>query len=339
MKAIGFTKSLSADHPDSLVDLNLPNPAAAGRDLLVRIEAVSVNPIDTKIRRRGDQPEPKILGFDASGTIEAVGPEVTLFRPGDAVFYAGSVVRPGTNSEYHLVDERIVGRKPAKLTYAEAAALPLVSITAWELFFDRIGIDAGGRDAGKHVLIIGGAGGVGSIAIQLAKWAGLTVTATASRPETVAWVKILGADYVIDHRQPLPPQAFALGIKEYDFIANLVDTDGYWEATIELIKPQGRIGALVDAKVPLDLNPLKHKSAGFVWEQMFIRSTFTTPDIQKQHDLLGKVADLIDAGTLRAILTETFAPINAANLRAAHLRLESGTTIGKIALAGFPQGI
>lgn len=339
MKAIGFTKSLPADNPDSLVDVHLPKPVATERDLLVRIEAVSVNPIDTKIRRRGDQPDPKILGFDASGTIEAVGPEVTLFRPGDAVFYAGSVVRPGTNSEYHLVDERIVGRKPAKLTYAEAAALPLVSITAWELFFDRIGIDSGGKDAGKHVLIIGGAGGVGSIAIQLAKWAGLIVTATASRPETVAWVKKLGADHVIDHRQPLPPQAIALGIKEYDFIANLVDTDGYWKATIELIKPQGRIGALVDAKVPLDLNPLKHKSAGFVWEQMFIRSTFTTPDIQKQHELLGIVADLTDAGTLRTILTDTLTPINAANLRTAHLRLESGTTIGKIALAGFPQGI
>lgn len=337
MKAIGFAKSLPAADPGSLIDLRLPKPAAVGRDLLVKIEAVSVNPIDTKIRRRGDQPDPKILGFDASGTVEAVGPEVTLFRPGDAVFYAGSGVRPGTNSEFHLVDERIVGRKPTTLTYAEAAALPLVSITAWELLFDRIGIDFSGKDSGKHVLIIGGAGGVGSMAIQLAKWAGLLVTATASRPETVAWVKRLGADHIIDHRQPLPPQAVAFGVKEYDFIANLVDTDGYWNATVELIKPQGRIGAIVDAKVPLDLNPLKHKSAGFVWEQMFVRSTFATPDMQKQHDLLNKIADLIDAGRLQTILTDTLSPINAANLRTAHLLLESGTTIGKVALAGFPQ--
>jgi NADPH2:quinone reductase len=229
MKAIGLTKYLPINNPESLVDLQVARPEPRDRDLLVRVEAISVNPVDTKIRaRKSDvEKEPRILGWDAAGTVEATGAAAKLFRLGDAVYYAGSISRPGTNSEFHLVDERIAGRKPANLSFAEAAGLPLTSITAWEAIFDRLGVDQFGSDGGKSILIIGGAGGVGSIGIQLAKLAGLRVFATASRPETRDWCEKMGADYVLDHREPFKPEMEHLGNPEVDFIANFVNTDAY----------------------------------------------------------------------------------------------------------------
>lgn len=339
MKAVGLTRYLPAENPESLADLDLPRPVPTGRDLLVRIEAVSVNPVDTKVRRSKGQDvtesPPRILGWDAAGVVEETGPGADLFRPGDTVFYAGSITRPGSNSQFHLVDEGIVGRKPASLNFAEAAALPLTSITAWEMLFERFGIDPTSGASGKNLLILAGAGGVGSMAIQLAKWAGLTVTATASRPETAAWCRELGADHVVDHRQPLPPQLEKLGLNGFDFIANFSNTDAYWNFMADWIKPQGVIGSIVENAKPLDLNLLKSKSAAFVWEFMFTRSMFGTPDMKAQGQLLNQIANLIDGGQIRCTLRETLSPINAANLRAAHVRLESGSMIGKLALSGW----
>jgi zinc-binding alcohol dehydrogenase family protein len=311
-------------------EIELPKPSPAGHDLLVRVEAISVNPVDTK-QRKLDSPTPRVLGWDAAGTVEAAGPEVTLFKPGDAVYYAGDVTRPGANSELHLVDERIVGRKPKRLDFAQAAAIPLTAITAWEAFFDRMKIDPGGRDGGKSILIIGGAGGVGSIGIQLAKNAGLTVIATASRPESVAWVKELGADEVVDHRKDLPSQVK----KHVEYIANFNDLDTHWAAMGELIAPQGAMVAIVGNQKPLPMDAVRSKSATVCWELMFTRPRFKTPDMIEQHRLLNQVADWLDAGKLRGTLKETLSPINAANLRKAHEKLESGTMIGKLVLTGW----
>lgn len=337
MKAIAFSRNLSITDSASLEDVTLPPPVATGRDLLVRVNAIGVNPVDTKVRRGGEVADGRrVLGWDAAGIVEAVGPEVTLFQPGDAVYYAGSLIRPGANSELHLVDERIVGRKPSSLSDAEAAAIPLTAITAWEALFDRLEIDRTGRKhAGKSLLIIGGAGGVGSLAIQLAQRAGLRVIATASRPESSQWVRDLGADDVVNHAEPLPPQLAALGLPTVDYIANFADTDRYWDVMAELIRPQGRIVSIVENSDPLDLNVLKAKSVAFFWELMFTRSMFGTDDMIEQHHLLNAVADLIDAGELRATLQTHLTPINAANLREAHTQLESGRTIGKIALSGW----
>ena len=337
MKAVGLKKYLPINDSEALKDIEIPVPEPRDRDLLVKVEAVSVNPVDTKIRapKPEIEKEPRILGWDAAGIVEAAGPSVKLFRPGDPVYYAGSIIRPGTNSEFHLVDERIVGRKPANLSFAEAAGLPLTSITAWEAIFDRLGIDQYGSDGGKSILLIGGAGGVGSIGIQLAKLAGLKVFTTASRQETRDWCEKMGADHVLDHREPLKPKLERLGNADVDFIANFANTEAYWKAMAELIRPQGRICCINEIDHPLDLNLLKSKSAQFAWEFMFTRSMFQTPDMQRQHELLNEIALLIEAGGLRPTVKEINTPINAANLRAAHAKIESGKTIGKIVLAGW----
>jgi len=337
MKAIALTRYLPIDDPQSLVDIELADPQPRGHDLLVRVEAVSVNPVDTKVRAPKAQVEatPKVLGYDAAGVVAAVGADVTLFKPGDAVYYAGDVTRPGSNAQLQLVDERIAGRKPATLDFAQAAALPLTSLTAWELLFDRFGFDAGGADAGRSVLIIAGAGGLGSIAIQIAKHAGLNVVATASRGETIDWCRRMGANHVIDHHQPLRPQLERAGFRQVDAIACFTGVEPYWTQIADLVAPQGRIGLVVGLRGPLDLELLKNKSASVHWEFMFTRAMFTTADIVRQHEILDTVADLVDAGTLRTTLTATLAPINAANLREAHRRLESGTTIGKLVVSGW----
>ena len=337
MKAVGLYQYLPIEKPDSLVDLDLPKPVPAGRDLLVRVEAVSVNPVDTKVRAPGKPPltAPLVLGWDAAGVADAVGPEVSLFKPGDEVFYAGDITRPGSNSQYQLVDERIVGHRPRSLAIEEAAVFPLVSITAYESLFNRLGIDPSGGSRGRTLLIIGGAGGVGSLAIQLSKLAGLTVLASASRPESCDWAKHLGADYVLNHRQPLRPQLEAAGFKAVDYILNCADTDGYWDTMADVIIPQGKICTIVENKGPLNQQLMKLKSVTHVWELMFTRSKYQTTDMIEQHRLLERIAEWIDRGALKGILRETLQPINAQNLRKAHAKLESGTMIGKLALKGW----
>ena len=315
------------DH--NFAEIELPKPSPSGRDLLVKVEAVSVNPVDYK-QRKTQASGSRVLGWDAAGTVEAVGSQTSLFKPGDAVYYAGDVTRPGCNSEFHLVDERIVGRKPKSLDFAQAAAMPLTSITAWEAFFDRLKVK---RDTA--LLIIGGAGGVGSIGVQLAKVAGLEVSATASRPESVAWVKSLGADHVIDHRKEMRPQLEALGKKHVDYIACFNDLDQHWAAIGDLIAPQGAIVSIVGNQRPLAQDAIRAKSATLCWELMFTRPRFQTPDMIEQHRLLDQVADWLDGGKLRCTLKETLCPINAANLRKAHAKLESGTMIGKLVLKGW----
>ena len=339
MKAVGLTQYLPIEHPESLMDIDLPKPTATGRDVLVRIHAIAVNPVDTKIRKPKDkvEVEPKVLGWDAAGEVMEVGSEVLLFNVGDAVYYAGDVTRSGCNAEYQLMDERIVGHKPKILSFEESAALPLTTVTAWEALFDRMGIvEDAAKNKDKSILIIGGAGGVGSIAIQLAsKVAGLKVIATASRPETIAWVKTLGADYVINHQQDLISQMQAVMIPQVDYILCTNDTDAYFQTMAALIKPQGKICSIVETTAPVDLDLLKSKSATFVWEFMFTRSLFKTADMIAQHHILERVAKLIDQGTLQTTVNEIKSPINAANLRKAHAQLESGTTVGKIVLSGW----
>ncbi len=338
MKAVALTRYLPIDDPQSLLDVELETPVATGRDLLVRIEAVSVNPVDTKVRAPGPQVEarPRVLGYDAAGVVEAVGDEVTGFQPGNAVWYAGDITRPGSNSQYQLVDERIVARKPATLDFAQSAALPLTALTAWELLFERMGYAVEGGGDGRTLLVIGGAGGVGSIAIQLGKLAGFSVIATASREETTAWCRELGADHVIDHRQPLAPQLQALGSDAVDAALNLADTDRYWTELGELLAPQGRVGLIVEPAGALRIgDPYKAKCIGIHWEFMFTRPRFGTPDMGEQGRILARVAELVDAGHLRTTLRETLSPINAANLREAHRRLESGRGIGKLVLSGW----
>ncbi|WP_047307198.1 zinc-binding alcohol dehydrogenase family protein [Rhodopseudomonas palustris] len=337
MKAVGYTKSLPIDDPEALLDLELPAPEPGPRDLRVAVKAISVNPVDFKVRRRAAPPagEHKILGYDAAGVVEAVGAEVTLFKPGDEVFYAGSIQRPGTNAELHLVDERIVGRKPKTLSFAQAAALPLTSITAWELLFDRLGARPSKGFDPRTLLIVGGAGGVGSILIQLARrLTGLTIIATASRPETQAWCLDLGAHAVIDHSKPMKPQIDALKLPPVALIASLTGTEGHFPDLVEILSPQGKIGLIDD---PAALNPmlLKPKSASLHWEAMFARSSYQTADMIAQHDLLDEVAGLIDTGVLRTTHQQTFGTITAANLKRAHALLESGTSIGKIVLEGW----
>ena len=337
MRAVGYQTPLPLHDPASLADIDLPKPAPSGRDLLVEIRAISVNPVDTKVRQR-PKPDPEswaVLGWDAAGVVQAVGPDATLFKPGDAVFYAGALTRPGTNAEFHLVDERIVGRKPASIGWAEAAALPLTAITAWEALFDRLDVHKPVPGGPASILIIGGAGGVGSIAVQLARQlTKLTVIATASRPETQAWVRDLGAHHVIDHRAPLAGQVAALGIGAPAFVFSTTNTGDHLAQIAELIAPQGRF-ALIDDPAALDINPFKRKSASVHWEFMFTRSMFETADIAAQGDLLNEVARLVDSGTLRTTLGEHFGVIDAANLKRAHALLESGKARGKIVLEGF----
>lgn len=337
MKAIGFTAPHPIDAPEALLDLDLPTPTLRPRDLLVRVEGVSVNPVDVKVRASATPPagEARVLGFDAVGVVEAVGPEVSLFKPGDAVSYAGAIDRPGSNAELQAVDERIVGRRPASLTTAEAAALPLTAITAWELLFDRLRVPYGVKAPASALLIVNGAGGVGSILIQLArKLTGLTVIATASRPETIAWVEAMGAHHVVDHRQPLDEELHRIGIPEVQYVAGLTGTELHLPAVVNALAPQGALALIDDPKV-LDIAPMKRKSLSVHWELMFTRPLFTTDDMIRQHHLLNEVADLVDAGVLRTTLKEDLGPINAANLRRAHRLVESGRSIGKAVLTGF----
>lgn len=337
MRAIGYQIPQPIDAATALVDFDLPRPEPTGRDILVAVKAVSVNPVDTKIRNSA-RPEPgewKVLGWDASGTVTAVGPEASLFKPGDEVFYAGAINRSGTNAEYHLVDERIVGRKPASLDFPAAAALPLTSITAWEMLFDRLEVTRPVPGAANAILIIGGAGGVGSIAIQIARaLTDLTVIATASRPETQDWVRDLGAHHVIDHGQPLAAQVEALGIGQPAFVFSTTNTDSHFGEIIDLIAPQGRFGLIDDPK-ELSALPLKRKSLSLHWELMFTRSLFATADMEKQHDLLNQISTMVDAGRITSTLNENFGAINAENLKRAHALIESGKAKGKIVLAGF----
>jgi len=337
MKAVALTRYLPIDDPESLVDVELEKPEPRGRDLLVAVKAIAVNPVDTKVRAPKDQvePEPKVLGWDAAGIVESVGADVELFQPGDEVFYAGDITRPGCNSEFQLIDERIVSSKPKSLDFTKAAAFPLTSITAYEAFFDRLELDVKGANAGETLLIVGGAGGVGSIGIQLAKLTGLTVIATASRPESTTWVKDLGADHVINHYEPLRPQIEALGLEYVDSIALFNNTDQHWESAVDLIRPQGKIVSIVENVKPLSQSMMKTKSATFVWEFMFTRSMFETPDMIEQHRLLNRVSKWIDAGQLRSTANEVLSPINAANLRAVHQKLETGRSIGKIVIEGW----
>jgi len=337
MKAVGYTTSLPIDDAKSLVDFETAKPEPTGRDIRVAVKAVSVNPVDTKVRKRAAPPagEHKILGYDAAGVVDAVGPEVTLFKPGDEVFYAGSILRQGTNSEFHLVDERIVGRKPKTLSFAQAAALPLTSITAWELLFDRLGALPGRSVDPRSLLITGGAGGVGSILIQLARrLTGLTVIATASRPQTVKWCLELGAHAVIDHSKPMKEQIAALKLPDVALIASLTGTDDHFAALADILAPQGKIG-LIDDPASVNVALLKGKAGSLHWESMFTRSSFQTADMIGQHHLLNDVADMIDKGVLRTTLDQTYGTINAANLKRAHAQIESGTSVGKIVLEGW----
>jgi len=337
MRAVGYKTPLPISDPASLIDIDLPKPKATGRDLLVEVKAVSVNPVDTKVRARAKPDEGsewKVLGWDAAGIVVEAGPDATLFRPGDEIFYAGAIGRPGTNAEFHLVDERIVGRKPSTLNWAEAAALPLTAITAWESLFDRLDVKrpVPGADA---ILIVGGAGGVSSIAVQLARQlTDLAVIATASRPETQAWARDLGAHHVVDHRKPLAAEVAALGIGAPGFVFSTTNTADHLAEIAALIAPQGRFG-LIDNPADLDINPFKNKSVSVHWEFMFTRAAFATADMEAQHTLLNEVSRLVDEKVLKTTLSETYGTINAENLRRAHAFIESGKARGKVVLEGF----
>lgn len=337
MKAVGYQTAGSIDRPDALLDIELPRPVPTGRDLLVEVQAIAVNPVDTKVRRSATPPpgEYKVLGYDAVGIVREVGPEVRLFRPGDAVWYAGAIDRSGSNAEFQRVDERIVGHRPVSLPAAEAAALPLTGITAWELLFDRLQVPLAGQGRPASLLIVGAAGGVGSVLIQLARQrTGLTVIGTASRPESRAWVAELGAHHVIDHRQPLAAQIAALDAPPVDYVISLTHTDTYFTQLVEVLAPQGKL-ALIDDPEPIDVRLLKRKSLSLHWELMFTRSLFQTADMEAQHHLLNALAGLVDAGVVRSTVQARLGPICADNLKKAHALLESGGAVGKIVLEGF----
>ncbi|MBS2968685.1 zinc-binding alcohol dehydrogenase family protein [Metabacillus sp. KIGAM252] len=338
MKAVGLHHYLPIEKDESLVDETVNKPTPGERDILVKIRAVSVNPVDTKVRgpKEGEEEELKILGWDAAGVVEETGSGVTMFKPGDEVYYAGSIARQGTNSEYHLVDERIAALKPDRLTFEQAAAMPLTGLTAWEGMFERLGISKDANEnASKSILIIGAAGGVGSIAVQLAKWAGLHVIGTASRPETEKWAKEHGADETISHYEPFKEQLEEKGLDQPDYIFCLNSTDKHWEAMMEAIAPQGKICSIVETGTPINISLLQQKSVTFVMEFMFTKSLFGTKDMQTQHEILSELAKLFDQQKLTSTLTETIEPFNAASLRKAHEKLESGKTIGKIVVSGF----
>jgi len=337
MKAVGYKEPGSIDREDALVDITLPEPNAEGRDLLVEVKAVSVNPVDTKVRRRAgaDGDGYKVLGWDAAGIVEAVGSDVTEFKPGDEVWYAGSIARAGTNSELHLVDERIVSRKPASLGFEEAAAMPLTGITAWEMLFERLDVRKPVPGAANAILVIGGAGGVGSMTIQILRaLTDLTVIATASRPETIEWTKQLGAHHVVNHREPLAKQVAELGIGAPAYIFSTTETGGHLADIAELIAPQGRFG-LIDDPEKLDISLFKRKSVSVHWELMFTRAVFETADMGEQGKLLAEIARLVDEKKIRTTLTDTLGTINAANLKKAHAFIESGAAKGKLVLSGF----
>lgn len=333
MRAIVYSQNgLPISDENALYDADVAKPQPGARDLLVKINAIAVNPVDTKVRKGAATEQPRILGWDAVGVVEAVGEAVTLFRPGDEVFYAGDISRAGSYAEYGLVDERIAGHKPRSLSDADAAALPLTSLTAWELLFDRLEVQA---DENAALLIVGAGGGVGSILTQLArKLTGLTIIGTASRPETEEWVQQQGAHHVINHHQPLAEQLRALGIDTVKYVASLTHTDSYYTQLIEVLAPQGKL-ALIDDPETLDAMPLKRKAISLHWELMFTRSLFETPDMQRQHEILQRISQLIDDGTLQTTAGEHLGSINSANLRKAHALIESGRARGKLVLSGF----
>jgi len=337
MKAVAYRQILPITDPQSLLDVELPEPVPQGRDLLVKVEAISVNPVDTKVRKRTDPAGAvKVLGWDASGTVVAVGADVSLFKPGDAVYYAGAIDRSGSNAQMQLVDERIVGRKPSTLDFAQAAAMPLTTITAWELLFDRLNVPRGNGGRHRVILVMGGAGGVGSMAIQLARrLTNATVIATASREDTQSWVKELGAHHVVDHHGDLLAAVKAVAPQGVDDVLSLTHTEQHFAKLVELLKPQGKLALIDDPAKPLDITLLKPKSLSLHWELMYTRSLFHTDDMQAQHLLLNEAADLVDAGVLRTTLRENLGTINAANLRRAHQQLESASTIGKVVLSGW----
>jgi zinc-binding alcohol dehydrogenase family protein len=337
MKAVAYRKNLPITDSDALLDVDMPVADPGPRDLRVAVRAISINPVDTKVRAGSAPPagEAKILGWDAAGVVEAVGRDVTMFKPGDEVFYAGSIARPGSYAELQLVDERIVGRRPASVSFAEAAALPLTSITAWELLFDRLGVAPGKAPDAGVLLIVGASGGVGSILTQLAsRLTGLTVIGTASRPETRDWCLKMGAHHVIDHRENFASQLKALGHPNVDYVASLTATSSHFESIVEIIKPQGKLALIDDPKV-FDINPLKRKSVSVHWEFMFTRSLFETEDMIAQHRLLNEVAALVDAGVIRSTLAHPMGKIDAAHVKQAHALIESGKSHGKIVLEGF----
>jgi zinc-binding alcohol dehydrogenase family protein len=337
MKATAYRKSLPISDDQSLIDIELPDPTPGERDLLVEVHAISVNPVDTKVRANvaPAEGENKVLGWDVAGIVRSTGSGVSLFKPGDRVWYAGSLTRPGANSELHVVDERIVGHMPKKADFASAAALPLTALTAWEMLFDRLEIQQGQASAGKSLLVIGAAGGVGSILVQLARQlTGLTVIGSASRPETTGWLKELGAHHVIDHSKPLSEELKRIGIQNVEYIVSLNQTDKHFAEIVESIAPQGKFG-LIDDPAAIDVRQLKRKSASLHWEFMYTRSMFGTDDMIRQHEMLNRIADMIDAGAIRTTVSEHFGTINAANLRKAHALLESHKAKGKIVLEGF----
>lgn len=332
MQAIQFQPGLSLDNPGVALAVEIPTPSPAGHDILVKIEAVGLNPVDTKVRPAADA-EPKTLGYDAAGIVEAIGDAVTLFKVGDPVYYAGDITRPGSNADFQLVDERIAAIRPTSLDASACASLPLTSLTAWEALFDRLDIDPEADNTGKTLFIVGGAGGVGSMGIQLAKLAGLTVIATASRPDSKAWCLELGADHVVNHREPIPAQLEALGFASVDYIANFNNTDAYWDIMGQIIAPQGHIVLIVEQSGTLDIGgPYKLKSVTISWELMFTRSLFKTPDIARQNHILTRIAELIDAGKIKSTGNDSLAPLNAENLIKAHQLIESGKTIGKLTI-------
>jgi len=339
MKAVACFKPLPSSHDDSLVDVSLDRPSPGPHDLLVEVRAISVNPIDTKIRgtyTAAPGGPGKVLGWDAAGVVVSIGTEVTLFAPGDEVFYAGELDRPGSNAEFQLIDERLAGRKPKSIGFAEAAALPLTTVTAWEMLFDRLKIRHETSEFATSLLIVGAAGGVGSIAIQLARQlTGLTVVAAAARPETQAWVRDMGAHHIIDHRQPIAAQVRAVVPGGVTHVLALTRTEEHFDQIIEAMAPQGALALIESPASPLDINKLKTKSLSLHWEFMFTRSRYKTADMAEQGRLLNEVSALVDAGRIRSTLKVHLGTINTVNLKRAHALLESGTSIGKVVLEGF----
>ncbi len=341
MKAVGYRKSLPIVDPESLTDIELPQPCATERDLLIKVRAIAVNPVDYKIRQRVSSTENsyKVLGWDAVGEVVETGERVTHFKPGDVVYYAGDLNRQGCNAEYQLVDERLVGIKPKSLSDAEAAALPLTTITAWEMLFEHLALERQSpnsiRKSADVILVVGAAGGVGSIFIQLAKaLTGATIIATASRESSQAWVKKLGADAVVNHTKPLNPQIEALGIGPITHVASLNHTDSYFENYTELLVPFGKIAMIDDPKV-LNVMKMKPKSLSLHIEFMFARSMFQADDMHEQSRLLKVVSELVDEGHIQTTVGKNLGVINAYNLRTAHEELEASRSIGKVVLQGF----
>lgn len=337
MKAVGSYKALQVNEDEAFLDVEIDKPEATGRNILVEVKAISVNPVDTKIRKRPNPDETlRILGWDAAGIVSAVGDDVSMFNVGDEVYYAGCITKPGSNSEYQLVDERIAAKKPTSLGFADAAALPLTTITAWEALFERLGVSKGGKDGGKSILMIGGAGGVGSIAIQLAKKLGnLEIIATASREESAYWCKARGADHTINHYEDIAEQLDAIGHTNIDYVLCLTNIAGYWKTITDVIKPQGKICTIVDFFEDGNLDLLKPKSATFAFEFMFTRSMHETDDMDEINALLSETAAMIDSGELVTTTGEVVSPINANNVRKVHATIEEGRAIGKYVLEGW----